>query len=137
MGDYVFRISGNKVQFFIRPSSSSNKVELVTSETSIPTAQWTHVVAVYGVANNEPSSMRLYINGVLDSESITESNYAVTGDAIQLTRVGSSELIVPCDGRCRGRFPFNGTIDELMVFDYPLSASEVLNMYQNFDAYKQ
>ncbi|MEM6431458.1 MAG: LamG-like jellyroll fold domain-containing protein, partial [Deinococcota bacterium] len=84
-----------------------------------------------------PTAMRLYINGQLDGETVRESNYASTGDAIQLTRVGAAELIVPCDGACKTRFPFNGSIDELMVFDYPLSASEVLTMYQNFDIYKE
>jgi len=136
VGDYAFRVGQNKLQFFIRPSSNSSKVELVTSNTSIPVGKWTHVVAVYGIANNEPSSIRLYINGKLDSERVTQDAYGVSGDAIQLTRVGSSELIVPCNGRCGGRFPFNGSIDELMVFDYPLSASEVLTMYENFEAYK-
>lgn len=136
LGDYAFRVSGNKLQFFIRPADA-NKVELVSSAADIPVGAWTHVTVVYGIANNEPTAMRLYINGQLDGETVRESNYASTGDAIQLTRVGAAELIVPCDGACKTRFPFNGSIDELMVFDYPLSASEVLTMYQNFDIYKE
>ncbi|MDZ7801097.1 MAG: thiol-activated cytolysin family protein [Trueperaceae bacterium] len=142
VGDYAFRAvarsDGAHLQFFYRPSSSSDDVEVVESQTTIPAGEWTHVAVVYGSADNEIDLMRLYVNGQLEEGSDTgNSRYAPTGDAIQLTRVGSSELIVPCNGRCGGRFPFDGSIDELMVFDYPLSKSEVLNMYQNFEVYKE
>lgn len=141
VGDYAFRsverADGAHLQFFYRPSSGSGTVEVVESQGTIPAGEWTHAVVVYGSADDEPDLMRLYVNGQLARNvGNPDGTYAPTGDAMQLTRIGSSELIVPCDGRCRGMFPFDGSIDELMVFDYPLSASEVLNMHQNFEVYK-
>jgi len=35
------------------------------------------------------------------------------------------------------RWPFNGSIDEIMIFDRALTAEEVQVMYQNFAQYKQ
>jgi hypothetical protein len=37
----------------------------------------------------------------------------------------------------RRRTPFNGSIDEIMIFDRALTADEVQAMYQNFAQYKQ
>ena len=79
--------------------------------------------------------MRLYVNGELVTETVTPSRYdGVRGDA--LTRVGTSELGPDVDGPTRHQWPFDGTIDELMLFLRPLTKAEVALMYQNFAQYK-
>ena len=134
-GDYSFRIINGTAQFLRRPSSGSNSVDFVQSASgTVPAGSWTHVVAVYGVADGEPTTMRLYVNGELASETVLTGTYTPTS-GIQLTRVGSGELISPCNGQCTHRYPFNGSIDELMVFESPLTADEVFNMYERFGDY--
>jgi hypothetical protein len=50
-----------------------------------------------------------------------------------MTRIGSSELMPDASRRT----PFNGSIDEIMIFDRALAEDEVRAMYQNFAQYKQ
>lgn len=95
-------------------------------------------MAVYGVADpaTESTSMRLYVNGELATEAVSVSRYdGVHGDP--LTRIGTSELAHGADGATRHQWPLNGSIDELMLFERPLSASEVALRYQNFADYKR
>jgi hypothetical protein len=53
-----------------------------------------------------------------------------------MMRVAASELCETQFGSGFRRFPYNGSIDELMVFDRALTADEVLAMYQNFALYE-
>ena len=51
---------------------------------------------------------------------------------LNMTRIGASELT----SEGNRRYPFNGSIDEVMVFDRALSADEVRAIFQNFATYK-
>ena len=63
-------------------------------------------------------------------------NYAPTKPRpdtdLTMTRIGSTEL----NGDGSKRYLYNGSIDEVMIFDRALSADEVKTIYQNFDQYK-
>ena len=56
----------------------------------------------------------------------------IMSSGLDMTRIGSSEL----SGDGSLRYPFNGSIDEVMIFDRALSIKEVQAMYQNFLQYK-
>lgn len=53
-----------------------------------------------------------------------------------MMRVASSELAADGVGSSFRRFPYNGSIDERMVFDRALTDEEVLAMYQDFSRYE-
>ncbi|PLW80538.1 hypothetical protein C0585_02090 [Candidatus Woesearchaeota archaeon] len=79
--------------------------------TQIPLNEWIHVV---GVSNT--SYFELYINGVLnDTESI--SSTAVDFSSVKI------------GGEYDGYF--NGSIDELAIWNRSLSSDEILNIYNN------
>jgi hypothetical protein len=136
-GDFGLRVRQDRTLiFWRRPNDWNVAVELVTSARSVPANQWTHVVAVYGSAGGG-GNMRLYVNGEVWADTVRIGRYGAhqprPDTDLTMTRVGSSELN-PNGSR---RSPFNGSIDEIMIFDRALTAEEARAMYQNFAQYKQ
>lgn len=143
-GDFGFRVRGTSgngfLDFWRRPADGSNSNDYVRTNSLVPPNAWTHVVAVYGATGGGGGNMRIYIDGVLRGSTVTVDTYVPaqleSGPSLTMTRVGSSELYYsPGEGWSGPRFPFDGSIDEVMVFDRALTAEEVLAMYQNFDLY--
>ncbi len=127
-----------RLHLWRRPSSGSIAVDWVQSGFIVPRNAWTHVVAVYGSAEGG-GNMRVYVNGNLAGSSVGNSTYTPCprpGGYTQ-TRIAASEMCEDSFGAGYRRFPFNGSIDEVMVFDRALTAEEVQAMYQNFAQYKQ
>ncbi|MFZ0546100.1 MAG: thiol-activated cytolysin family protein, partial [Candidatus Promineifilaceae bacterium] len=138
-GDFGFRVrSDGSLIFWRRPSSWEASVDVVlTGGGEIVPNRWTHVVAVYGSTTAGGGNLSIYVNGELKADRVFLSSYAAhtprPDTDLTMTRIGASEL-EPDGSR---RTPFNGSIDEIMVFDHALSGDEVMAMYQNFARYKQ
>jgi hypothetical protein len=79
---------------------------------------WYHVVMVL----DESGSKVYYVNG--NPEATIGSGYVIDG-ATGVTRIGMIG-----DGTGAGDHPFNGLIDEVLVFDRALSGGEVDALYQ-------
>jgi hypothetical protein len=136
-GDFGLRVrQDGTLIFWRRPNDGNVSVDLVTTNRSIPANRWTHVVAVYG-SSEGGGTMRLYVNGEVWGDGVRSGRYGAVqprpSTDLTMTRVGSSELL-PDGSR---RTPFNGAIDEIMIFNRALMAEEVQAMYQNFAQYKQ
>jgi hypothetical protein len=136
-GDFGLRVRQNgTLIFWRRPNDWNVSVDLVTTNSSIPANQWTHVVAVYG-STEGGGNMRLYVNGEVWGDVVRIGRYGAhqprPDTDLTMTRVGSSELMPDASRRT----PFNGSIDEIMIFDRALAEDEVRAMYQNFAQYKQ
>ena len=134
-GDMAIRIADGKLYFYRRPAAGDVSVDnSVSIDGVIALNRWNHITVVYGAEAD--TSIQLYVNGQDVTGTLTASRYTATrGDA--LTRVGTSELARDnVDGATAHRFPLDGSLDELMIFDRALSADEVAVMHQNFDAYK-
>lgn len=144
-GDFGFRLRGTTgngyLDFWRRPSADSTSVDAVSTSFIVPRNVWTHVVAVYGATGGGDGNMRIYVDGVLRSADVITSVYLpgqLEGSAsLTMTRIGSSELYAPGGTGASGpRFAYDGSVDEVMVFDRALSGEEVLAMYQNFESYR-
>ena len=134
-GDMAIRIADGKLYFYRRPAAGDVSVDnSVSIDGVIALNRWNHITVVYGAEAD--TSIQLYVNGQDVTGTLIASRYTATrGDA--LTRVGTSELARDnVDGATAHRFPLDGSLDELMIFDRALSADEVAVMHQNFDAYK-
>lgn len=114
--------------------NSSSTLLSVNSTTSIPADIWTHVAMVF-----DGSNIHLYVNGVLDSTSIT-----VDADTIQSTTkdltIGMLSYLAP------KYYGFTGFIDDLRIYSYGLSDAEIaklysanptLGFYESFDSYAE
>ncbi|MEU3104855.1 LamG-like jellyroll fold domain-containing protein [Streptomyces griseoflavus] len=82
----------------------------------VSAGDWTHLVGVYSGGDKE---LRLYVNGTLAGAT----PYTTAWDARRGLQIGAANL----NGRVTNYFP--GTIDELRLFDKPVSATEVTRLY--------
>lgn len=90
--------------------------------TVLPLNAWSHVAATY---DRETGSMRLYVNGKLDSEGTASyPGTAISGSTADI-------LIGAVNGQTTppGEF-FNGLIDEVELFNRALTAEEIASVYQ-------
>ena len=86
------------------------------SNTALSKNTWYHVVFII-VAGG---AMNIYINGVLDSNSTTESTTRPTPT--------NQNLAIGANGS-NNDYPFNGKIDQFRVFNSALSATQVSELY--------
>ncbi|HIG97702.1 MAG TPA: LamG domain-containing protein [Candidatus Aenigmarchaeota archaeon] len=88
----------------------------LNSNTSLQAGTWSHVAATF-----DNTTIKLYINGILDNSS-SASGSIVTGRPVTIGSVNA-----------HNNYFFNGTIDEVVVWNRTLSADEVYNhwAYEN------
>ncbi len=91
----------------------------INSAAAIDDGQWRHVAAVLNDDGNpNVSEILLYIDGVLQSASASNTQ-AINTTARQNVLIGTSE-----NAGVNGTY-FNGRIDEVRIYDRPLSEAEI------------
>ncbi len=91
-----------------------------TSSTRLAINSWYHLCAVY----DESSVMTIFIDGV-NAGSKTMSTKSFNQS------LGSVNSYISKHGNGTGFRHFNGTLDEVLIFNRSLSAEEILNLSQN------
>lgn len=114
-------IKGGQLRFAI--DDDVTKKEITSSIAKYFTDNWVHVVIMRDIVSHK---MRIYTDGVL----ITE------GDETAVTGIGeASDLIIGNIGELEFKAttnapaPYKGAFDELKMFNYALTTSEVQNLY--------
>lgn len=79
---------------------------------------WHHFA---GVFDNSGDTLKLYIDGVLVSTTATTANIAYTA--------GGTNTFVGCHGNGQTTFDFTGTIDDVRVYSYALTAAQIAELY--------
>jgi hypothetical protein len=100
-------------RFYFRTGIAGWDKTAVTSNTSISTDTWYHVVGV-----REDTTLKIYVNGSLDNST--------TGTLRDVDNTVSAVI-----GRFYGNFDghyHNGTIDDVRIYDGALSAEEILQL---------
>lgn len=110
-----FAISSGKVVF--QAWNESNSPVFSFYSTDLSNDVWHHVAATF-----DGSMAKIYVNGILNS-----STASVTG-AIQNT---TSIYRIGADGSALGTRKFNGSIDEVTIYNRSLSAAEILDHYNH------
>ncbi|MBW2974917.1 hypothetical protein KY366_04330, partial [Candidatus Woesearchaeota archaeon] len=112
---YLFNIawSTKKPQFGVYTNNPASPY-YVSSSTAISLNVWYHVVATYN-----GSRIAIYINGTYEGSS------SASGD------ISPSTLDVGIGTHSTSSNYFNGTIDDVMVFNRSLTQAEVLALYAN------
>jgi signal peptidase I len=110
---------GNQPRMGATEAGASGGVEtVISSNQAVPLHQWTHVVAVY-----DGVTMNFYLNGV-------KSTTWTTGDRGDNYVLNNNTLPVYIGGGTQGYF--KGKIDEVSLYNYPLSQDTILAHYQAF-----
>ena len=116
-----------KLKFELKNKNAlPSEVAALTSSTTIQKGVWYHVAAVYqGSADPNPVTMKLYVNGSVDSKTV--NNFDGTGYSTKSnTTVGYWDAYLVTN-----TYPFNGALDEISLFSKALTAAEVTEMYTN------
>ncbi|WP_175474908.1 DUF6701 domain-containing protein [Atopomonas hussainii] len=107
--NYEFHLKPNGRVNWWWQTTGPNSTRQFDSTVSVPVGQWTHIVLRYA-----PGDQRIYINGALAGQR----NYSGT------PRGNTDPFQIANDQGFRGRY-FNGQIDEVRIFDRPLSDSQI------------
>src|SRR3990167_3005712 len=116
--DVRIRTSGasNAIVFTIDPSDS--QFFDISTSTGMDSGIWYNIIATY---NENANIGNLYINGVSNGTSSTD--FTGSGD--------NANSIVTIASDQGGNNVFNGTIDEVAIFNRSLSASEITRIYND------
>jgi hypothetical protein len=101
----------NKIKFMIRPYGLG-----ATSLSTLGTYDmysWHHVVVTY-----DSSSLKIYVDGNLDNSVATTGTIASTANPLYIGRDGINAN-------------YNGTIDDILIFNRALSLSEIISLYNS------
>jgi hypothetical protein len=110
---WIIRYSTSN-QLSIRIGNGTTHQDFFSSG-STTTNNWTHMAFVYN-----GSGIIYYFNGI--NETVRSSNIAWL-DYL------SADVLIGSDGLTANRY-FNGTIDEVQIFNYSLSANQIAAMYR-------
>ena len=108
-------VNTNTVFFATSNNGMYDSGNLIASTSTINTGQWIFLVAVY-----EPIYNRIYINGILNASKNRNS------DGIYSTSLGTKFASMNSEANTF----FNGQIDNVMIFNRALSASEIGQLYR-------
>jgi Peptidase family C25/Concanavalin A-like lectin/glucanases superfamily/PQQ-like domain len=103
-------LAGNKLRFYTHGSGSA-----VDSVGGVPANIWTHVAVTYNGITR-----RYYINGVLDTTSTVAPGPLTPAPAGQPLGIGTD-----FDNQGASSLPFSGAIDEVRIWNYARSATQV------------
>jgi hypothetical protein len=110
--DYSLLLNRNKVAYQILNTGHAN-----LSVGSINTNVWTHVLVSF---DSSSGRIKFYIDGVEDLSEHTDLRVP-SGIEVTFVNIGSTGA---------GQY-FNGSIDEVMIFNRTLSATEISALYNN------
>jgi hypothetical protein len=98
-----------------------NKDELQTDGTQFYSGQWVHVVAIRDYAGKK---LQLYMNGALVKEISTKALGIGEASALIIGNIGELEFAAAANAPA----PYTGQLDELKVFNYVLSAQDIIRL---------
>lgn len=94
--------------------------ERADSTTLVNDGKWHYITGVFLSSTNRT----IYVNGVSEATNVVSRTFNTNTDVISVGRLGDSTP---------GSF-FNGSIDEVMIFNTSLNASQILDIFNNQSA---
>lgn len=114
--EYGIRFTSNQLRAFVWNSIGSNIYGLSTT-TTIPKNTWSHFAFTVDHTNKTISA---YYNGVFENSTANSSAANPSN--------GVSDVAI---GRRNGQGYFDGSIDEILIYNRSLSASEISDLYNS------
>jgi len=105
-----FNAATGKPEFLVTGTTSPDRA---SSDMVLDSSTWYHLVGTYN-----GSVISLYINGALDKSVDASGKFIQTNRTLLIGRIYDSSS-----------YNFNGTIDEVVIYNRSLSAEEVYNLY--------
>ncbi|MBT4397170.1 DUF2341 domain-containing protein, partial [archaeon] len=132
---YFLRLSSSGVLDFLwygaLDASSYRGVKGTTYITDL--SKWHHVVVNYDGSidtNDGLDRVEIYLDGVEESKELWLSSGSLLGIQDSTAHLGIGKALDPSGSACGGTNFFNGTIDEVAIWNRTLSEEEILNIYK-------
>ncbi|WP_205508958.1 LamG-like jellyroll fold domain-containing protein [Longitalea arenae] len=124
---FDIEFKNKQLRFAIDDDNDANgggKDELQADGTPFFSNNWVHVTTIRDTAAKR---LRLYMNGALVKETAITKAHAGIGEASDLIigNIGALEFLSTANKPS----PYKGKLDELKIFNYALSADEVMALY--------
>ena len=121
---YLMRSAGGALRFSVSDSAGTVSTA-TTAAQAFGAGTWVHVAAVWTLRNgNNQSLVRLYVNGVLVASVPTTTNGNIEPSLSTLYLGDNRSAVTPSGGTLNS---FNGQVDEVSVYNYEISAADVLS----------
>ena len=124
--NWAFFINNNNALVLNMITNNVGQTQFLISSVSnsFTFGQWYHVAGVYDGANSDAS---LYINGMLVNSTLSLGSITSSRAVAE-----QEELTIGVDARSAGLdTPFNGTIDEVRIYNRSLSSEDVYQHYKD------
>jgi len=115
-GGWVFEMNSGKADFIV--DYTTTDLSVIGNAPAVPLGQWVHFVVTWN-GSATVSNVHIYKNGV-------ETAYSSPVNGVGTRRADTSLNIGAFNNGSR---PFNGTIDDVRVYNRVLSATEILQLY--------
>ncbi|MCZ2337360.1 MAG: LamG domain-containing protein, partial [Chitinophagales bacterium] len=117
-GSIVSQSDGSTNTYVMAMNSSgrieAGRITAATGSTVIPTNKWSHVVFTY-----DGTYINVYVNAAVDATPTSDINNAGSSD----------DLLIGAHNYTSPSVFFNGSIDEVKIYNYALTANEVKTEY--------
>jgi len=124
----TYRFTVGRMENVTGPTNSTGNAYNVGSY-PISVDEWTHLVGVYSPDTiNGHGFIKFYANGVLNGTIDIEFQKIWIGYGDDEVQLGNSDH--------GAAIPFNGSIDEVMIFNRSLSQTEITNLYNRQALYR-
>jgi hypothetical protein len=110
----VQTFNGGTLGFYLADTTLANQV-LTTTTSSLTVGTWTHVAIVY-TAKNTPL---IYFNGI--RQRTTASGGGTIGSMVAISN--GNPLVIAAESDFQ--LPFYGQLDEVKLYRYPLTQSQI------------
>ena len=109
----------NKLEFLDRNNLVSSANNIVRPNPNINSGVWQHIVITSDRALNRANQSKVYVNGVLNFVTVQTNDIN--------NNYGNHILFI--GQRAGNSLGFNGQLKFLKIFNYPLSTTEITNLY--------
>ncbi len=123
---YVLDVQANRYRLVVRNASKT----ATTASTTVAPANnvWQHVAAVYDGATASTRTIRIYLNGVLNVSVTNNANLASLLPTNHVITIGARRSTSTA-GSAFDLVTTNTALDEVRIYNRPLSASDVYELY--------
>ncbi|KUK77512.1 MAG: hypothetical protein XD93_0281 [candidate division WS6 bacterium 34_10] len=116
---YDIAIVNNKIRTHLIGTWSTSAIQ-VDGSTTVTDGKWHHVVVTYD-GSSSASGIKIYVDGALETPTVGNNNLTTSTTNTTPFTIGL---------RNNGDTPFNGLIDEVVLYSMDLTSSEVLSRYR-------
>ncbi len=114
-------LDSTALSVFITNTSATNGIEVNSGANTLTSGKWYHVVFIYS-GNSLASGVKLYINGVLQTNTVVTDNLSASIKATRNLLIGARDSTAPTQF-------LNGSIDDVRIYNRALTGAEIQRLY--------